>query len=89
MLSQKKQRGDSMKIHEPYNKLKGALRERGITYAEISKILGISKATFCRKINGESDFFLSEAEKLESIGFSRKIFYPDSCEFDNNCRDTA
>jgi hypothetical protein len=77
-----------MRLHEPYNKLKGALRERGMTYDDISKLLGISKATLCRKINGESDFYMSEADKLESKGFSRKIFYPLSFEY-NNKKDIA
>lgn len=61
-------------LHEPYNKLKGALRERNITYADASKFLGISKATLCRKINGESDFYLSEADKLESCGIPDTVF---------------
>lgn len=73
-----------MKLHEPYNKLKGALREREMTYNDVSQILQISKATLCRKINGESDFYLSEAEQLEAQGFPRDIFYGKSCEFNNN-----
>ena len=79
-----------MKLHEPYNKLKGALRERGMTYDDISQMLGISKATLCRKINGESDFYVSEADKLEAKGFSRNFFYSESCEFNNSAhRDSA
>lgn len=61
-------------LHKPYNKLKGALRERNVTYDDASKLLGISKATLCRKINGESDFYLSEAEKLESYGIPNTVF---------------
>ncbi len=61
-------------LHEPYNKLKGALRERNITYDAASKLLGISKATLCRKINGESDFYLSEVGKLESYGIPESVF---------------
>ena len=73
-----------MSLHKPYNKLKGALRERGLTYNDVSKILSISKATLCRKINGDSDFYLSEADQLEAQGFPRTIFYPESCESNNN-----
>lgn len=72
-----------MKLHQPYNKLKGALRERGMTYDDVSRILQISKATLCRKINGDSDFYLSEADQLEAQGLPHNIFYPTSCEFDN------
>lgn len=73
-----------MKLHKPYNKLKGALREREMTYSDVAKILSISKATLCRKINGDSDFYLSEADQLEAQGFSRAIFYPESCELNNS-----
>lgn len=72
-----------MKLHPPYNRLKGAMREKGMTYANMSEYLGISKATFCRKINGESDFYMSEAEKLEAKGFAHNIFYPKSFELNN------
>lgn len=71
------------KLHQPYNRLKGAIREKELTYADVAGMLGISKATLCRKINGESDFYMSEADKLEANGFPHKIFYPGSCEYDN------
>lgn len=61
-------------LHQPYNKLKGVLREKDLTYEDVSKILGISKATLCRKINGGSDFYLSEVSKMESIGIPDSVF---------------
>ncbi len=73
-------------LHEPYNRLKGLLRERGMTYDSISKALGISKASFCRKVNGSSDFYLSEVGKLEEQGFSRDIFFPKSFEYNNKAK---
>lgn len=75
-------------LHKPYNRLKGLLREKGMTYDSISKALGISKASFCRKVNGSSDFYLSEVDKLEAQGFSRDIFFAKSFDYDNKMKTT-
>lgn len=47
-------------IHQPYAKFKGWLRENGLTYADLALLLGINEATVSLKINGQSDFYLSE-----------------------------
>ena len=47
-------------------KLKGKLRELGKTYQEASKILGISYVSFVSKINGNTQFTITEAEKLSN-----------------------
>lgn len=63
------------KVHEPYNRLKGALRERGLTYDDISKTLEISETAVGFKINGTSDFYISEVETLrQTYDFSLQIF---------------
>lgn len=63
------------KLHEPYNKLKGFMREKGITINDLSLLLGISPATVCLKINGKSDFYLREGNKIiETYGCSYNIF---------------
>lgn len=65
------------KIHEPYNRLKGVLRERGLTYSDAAKTLGISETAVGFKINGTSDFYVSEVETLCSkYGFTVDIFLP-------------
>lgn len=51
-------------IHKPYNKLKGSLREKGLTYSDVATTLGISETAVGLKINGKSDFYLSEVESL-------------------------
>nr|DAN88708.1 MAG TPA: SOS-response transcriptional repressor [Caudoviricetes sp.] len=59
-------------IHAPYNKFKGILRERGLTYADIAKTLNISETSVGAKVNGYSDFYISEVEKIEdkhNIGY--------------------
>lgn len=53
------------KIHKPYMKFKGWLRTNGLTYDDVSEVLGISKATVSAKINGTSDFSLSEINVLK------------------------
>ena len=46
--------------HEPYNKLKGFMRENGITVEDLANLLGLSPTTVSFKINGKSDFDLRE-----------------------------
>ena len=46
-------------------KFKGWLRTNGLTYDDVSEVLGISKATVSAKINGTSDFSLSEINVLK------------------------
>lgn len=52
--------------HEPYLALKGFLRERGLTYKDLADILGISVTAVGQKINGQSDFTLSEATTIKA-----------------------
>lgn len=51
-------------IHEPYNRLKGFAREKGITYEDIGKLIGVTPSTVSMKINGYSDFYLSEQKLI-------------------------
>lgn len=65
------------KIHEPYQKFKGVLKEKEITYRDIGNILGITETSVSHKINGYSDFFISEVEKIKNkYGIPEKIFCP-------------
>lgn len=51
-------------IHEPYNKFKGFMRENGIIYSHIAELLGVTPTTVSQKVNGQSDFTVSEAELI-------------------------
>lgn len=63
------------KFHKPYEKLKIVLRENNITYAEIAKELGVSESSVSQKINGVSDFYLSEVDiLLEKYGICTEVF---------------
>lgn len=63
------------KIHEPYQRLKGKMREKGLNYEDISKLLSISTTAVSHKINGKSDFLLSQALAVEArVGLDVKKF---------------
>ena len=65
-------------IHKPYNKFKGKLREKELTYRDLAGILGISEVSVNHKINGTSDFFISEAKTIEqAYGISVSIFFAE------------
>lgn len=54
------------RIHEPYAKFKGWLRSNGLTYKDIAELLGLSVTTVVAKINGASDFLLSEVRLIKT-----------------------
>lgn len=66
------------KIHKPYAKFKGWLRENGLTYKDIAELLGLSVATVSAKINGDSDFLLSEIQIIKKkYCLKDTIFFTD------------
>jgi hypothetical protein len=72
------------KIHEPYMKFKGWLREKELTYTDISKLLDCTIGTVSDKVNGFSDFLLSEIEEIvDTYGAEYKFFLGIGCENDN------
>lgn len=63
-------------IHKPYDKFKGWLRENKLTYSDIADFLGINVSTVSQKINGQSDFLLSEINAMkEHYGLPGDIFF--------------
>ena len=52
--------------HPPYDKLKGFLKEKGVTYRDIASLLGITPTSVTAKINGKSDFYVSEAQAIKN-----------------------
>ena len=72
---EKEYRAMKPKSHDPYNKFKGFIRGKGLKYEEIGKLLGVSTTTVSQKINGNSDFYLNEIEKIiNEYGATRDIF---------------
>lgn len=49
-----------MKKHAAYIKLKRTFAANGITYKDVAKVIGTTEATVMCKLNGSSDFYLSE-----------------------------
>ena len=63
------------RVHPPYNKLKGILREKELTYADIAEDIGTTETTISQKINGYSDFFMSEVTEIcRKRGLSTDFF---------------
>ena len=62
--------------HLPYDKLRGILSEHRITYKDVAIALNITEAAVGHKINGSSDFYLTEVKKLKEIyGIEYSIFF--------------
>ena len=69
MLSKTQQGGENMakrKMHMPYNRFKVWLKDNGLTYSAISDLLGITTTSVMLKINGQSDFLLSEVQLIKT-----------------------
>lgn len=65
--------------HKPYVALKRCLAGKGLKYADLAELLGVTELTIQYKINGQSDFYLSEQEKICSeYNLKRDIFFEDS-----------
>ena len=61
--------------HAPYNKFKGFMAENQIRYSDIGKLIGVSASTVSQKVNGYSDFYLSEQKMIKKkYGATNDIF---------------
>ena len=59
------------------------LKEKEITYRDIGNILGISETSVSHKINGYSDFFNSEVEKIKNkYGIPENFFCSQSFDYE-------
>lgn len=66
-------------IHNPYANFKGWLRSNDLTYNDIAELLGLSVATVSAKINGKSDFLLSEIQVIkEKYNLESSIFFTEN-----------
>ena len=70
-----KKQKNKPKIHEPYTKFKGWIRGNSLTYEDIAMVLNLSVGTVSQKVNGHSDFLISEIEKtISKYGATCDIF---------------
>lgn len=66
------------KKHAPYNTLKLALAGKGLTYKDVASSIGVTPTTLMLKINGESDFYLTEQRTIcDTFGLDPAIFFAD------------
>lgn len=72
-------------VHKPYNELKGALRAKELKYSDVAKLLNISETAVSFKINGKSDFYVSEVDALlKAYNLELDVFLKKkSCDFNN------
>ena len=64
--------------HQPYKALKLFLAGRGVTYEEVGKVIGTTASTVQQKINGGSDFYISEQRAIcKAFGIESTIFFTD------------
>lgn len=64
-------------VHKPYQKLKGFFCEKGLTYGHVGCLLGVTATTISQKMNGYSDFYLSEFQKIkDTYGATNDLFLP-------------
>lgn len=54
----------SKQQHPPYTAVKNALAGKGLTYKDVANVLGLTEATVQQKLNGGSDFYITEQIKL-------------------------
>lgn len=66
--------------HKPYTKFKYFLTSRNISYEDLGRLLNVTATTIKKKIDGESDFYLSEQEKICTMfQLHPNIFFDNSC----------
>lgn len=66
------------KKHPPYVKLKRLFAAREITYKDVAKVIQTTEATVMCKINGDSDFSISEMKTIcATFGIDPGIFFAD------------
>lgn len=66
------------KKHAPYITLKLALAGKGLTYKDVAASIGVTQTTLMLKINGESDFYLTEQKIIcDTFDIDPAIFFAD------------
>lgn len=65
------------------------IEDSGMTYTSIAGKMGITRYTLSKKLNGETEFKLSEMNRLSDIlnmspGEKIDIFFPKECELNSH-----
>ena len=74
----------SKKKHAPYIAFKRAIAGKGLTYKDVAKVIGVTESTLMLKINGKSDFYLSEQRTIcSTFDIDQNIFFENVVAYDN------
>lgn len=66
----------SNRKHAPYIAFKHAIAGKGLTYKDVAKVIDVTETTLMLKINGSSDFYLSEIRAIcGAFGFDSSLFF--------------
>ena len=66
----------SKKKHAPYIAFKHAIAGKGLTYKDVAKVIDVTETTLMLKINGGSDFYLSEMQAIcEAFSLASSLFF--------------
>ena len=67
------------RVHAPYAALKRALAGAGVTYKMVAELIEVSETTVQLKINGYSDFYISEQKKIcEKWAIDPAVFFEEN-----------
>ena len=68
-----------MKKHPPYITLKRTFAAKGITYKDVAAVIKTTEATVMCKLNGSSDFYLSEVLAIcAAFAIDPAIFFAEN-----------
>ena len=66
----------STRKHAPYTQFKLAIAGKGLTLKDVAAVIGTTESTLSKKINGDSDFYLSEIRAIcRTFGLDQSIFF--------------
>ncbi len=66
----------SKRKHAPYIAFKHAIAGKGLIYKDVAKVIGVTETTLMLKINGSSDFYLSEIRAIcSAFDLDAAIFF--------------
>ena len=68
----------NLRFHKPYEALKREFLNRGLTYRDVANVIGVAASTVQLKINGQSDFYISEILAIcEAFGIDAEVFFAE------------
>ncbi len=66
----------SSRKHVPYTALRNAIAGLGLTLKDVANVIHVTESTLSLKINGGSDFYISEAYAIcAAFGLDISLFF--------------